>query len=104
MPFWGVSVSPSCITIDYRLIKERRIALYLTLVWAEVPHPKLETYAIQLAGFAKGDRGPVSFLAWQALMESVDYWPMAIIIHKTLEGKPKPVAVSRRDWWKVSLS
>lgn len=25
-------------------------------------------------------------------MESVDYWPMAIIIHKTFGGKPKPVA------------
>jgi len=27
-------------------------------------------------------------------MESVDYWPMAITIHKTFEGKPKLVAVS----------
>ena len=27
-------------------------------------------------------------------MESVDYWPMAIIIHKTFGGKPKPVAAS----------
>lgn len=26
-------------------------------------------------------------------MESVDYWPMAITIHKTLEGKPKLVTV-----------
>ena len=34
----------------------------------------------------------LSASAWQALMESVDYWPMAIIIHKTFGGKPKPVA------------
>jgi hypothetical protein len=27
-------------------------------------------------------------------MESVDYWPMAIIIHKTFGGKLKPVAAS----------
>lgn len=27
-------------------------------------------------------------------MESVDCWPMAIIIHKTLGGKPKPITVS----------
>jgi hypothetical protein len=26
-------------------------------------------------------------------LESVDYWPMAIIIHKTFGGKPKPVTV-----------
>jgi len=36
----------------------------------------------------------LSASAWQALMESVDYWPMAIIIHKTFGGKPKPVAAS----------
>jgi hypothetical protein len=30
--------------------------------------------------------------AWQALLESVDGWPMVIIIHKTIGGKPKPVA------------
>jgi len=61
MPFQGVPMFLGCITIDHRLIEERRIALHLTLVWAEVHHPKLETYAIQLAGFAEGDRGPVSF-------------------------------------------
>lgn len=27
-------------------------------------------------------------------MESVDYWPMAITIHKTFGGKPKLVATS----------
>ena len=27
-------------------------------------------------------------------MESVDYWPMAITIHKALGGKPKPVSAS----------
>jgi hypothetical protein len=27
-------------------------------------------------------------------MESVDYWPMAIIIHKTVGGRPKLVAAS----------
>jgi hypothetical protein len=32
--------------------------------------------------------------ARQALVESVDCWPMAIIIHKTLGGKPKPITAS----------
>jgi len=32
-----------------------------------------------------------------ALKESVDGWPMAIIIPKTIGGQPKPVAVSGRD-------
>ena len=27
-------------------------------------------------------------------MESVDYWPMAIIIHKTFGGKPRQLAAS----------
>ena len=32
--------------------------------------------------------------AQQALVESVDCWPMAIIIHKTLGGKPKLISAS----------
>jgi hypothetical protein len=35
--------------------------------------------------------------ARRARLESVDNWPMAILIHKTLGGKPKPVAVFGRD-------
>ena len=54
-PFQGSPMSLSCTTIDHRLINVRRNVLYLTLVWALVLHPKLETYAIRLAGFAEGD-------------------------------------------------
>ena len=32
----------------------------------------------------------------RAWMESVDGWPMAIIIHKTLGGKPKPASDALR--------
>jgi len=30
-------------------------------------------------------------------MESVDYWPMVIILYKTFGGKPEPVAALGRD-------
>jgi hypothetical protein len=46
----------------------------------------------------------LSATAWQALMESVDQWPMAIIICKTLGGKPTPVTAFGRDRLKVSSS
>jgi hypothetical protein len=32
--------------------------------------------------------------AWQARLESVDSWPMAIIIHKIFGGRPKLVSAS----------
>ena len=37
-------------------------------------------------------------------MESVDGWPMANAVRKTLGGKPWPVAASGRDWPMVSSS
>lgn len=52
--------SHSCITTDRGPVEERTVR-YLTLVWAEVQHPGLETQAIRLAGLAVDDRGPVSF-------------------------------------------
>jgi hypothetical protein len=36
----------------------------------------------------------LSALCRQALLESVDCWPMATIIHMTFGGKPKPIAAS----------
>jgi len=40
-------------------------------------------------------------LPW-ALKESVDSWPMAIIILETFGGQPKPVTALGRDRWVVS--
>jgi hypothetical protein len=37
-------------------------------------------------------------------MESVDEWPMAKLILKTLGGKPKLVSAFGRDWRTVSSS
>jgi hypothetical protein len=76
---------------------------YLTLAQAEALYPKLET-ALFNRPVSWRVTEVLSASAWQALMESVDYWPMAIIIRKTLGGKLKPVAASGRDWWKVSSS
>jgi hypothetical protein len=78
--------------------------LYLTFVWAEAHHPMLEALDYSVSWASLRVIEVLSALAWQALMESVDYWPMAIIIHKTFGGKPKPVTASWRDWWKVSSS
>ena len=39
-----------------------------------------------------------------ALMESVDCWPLAIILTKTLGGKPRSVSGFSCDRWKVSSS
>ena len=47
---------------------------------------------------------PVGLCAQQVMLESVDYWLIANIIHKILGGKLKPVTVFWRDWWKVSSS
>ena len=46
---------------------------------------------------------PAASACW-ALMESVDNWPMANPILKTLGGKPKLVAAFGRDRWTVSSS
>lgn len=60
-----------------------------------------------LAGAIPGTRGRKGgpkthrFALW-ALKESVDGWPMAIIILKTFGGQPKPVAASGRDGRLVS--
>jgi hypothetical protein len=66
--------------------------LHLTFVWAEAHHPKLETWSHSVGPVSLRVTEVLPAAAWQALMKSVDYWPMAITIHKILGGKPKPVA------------
>ncbi len=66
--------------------------LRLTFVWAEAQHPKLETWSHSVGPVSLRMTEVLPAAAWQALMKSVDYWPMAIAIHKILGGKPKPVA------------
>ncbi len=48
--------------------------------------------ALLLAGASQWVSEALSALCWQALSESVDYWPMAISIHQTVGGKPKLIA------------
>ena len=60
---------------------------YPTLAWAEVHHPKLEAASFNRQGSWRVTE-VLSASAWQALMESVDYWPMAIIFTRHLGVSP----------------
>lgn len=57
-----------------------------------------------VVGTPGGARRPAGLVTSQALMGSVDGWPLATITRKTLGGKPKPVTAFGRDWSKVSSS
>ena len=95
-------MSPGREITDRGLIEALRFAL-LTLALAVVPCPRAALSPFTRCGPPEGNRRPVGS-GRRALMESVDNWPMATLILKTIGGKPKPVAVSGRDRWKVSSS
>jgi hypothetical protein len=72
-------MSPSRNTTDLWLIAVRTFGPLPTLAVAEVHHLTLETESFSRQVSWRVTE-VLSASAWQALMESVDYWPMAIII------------------------
>jgi hypothetical protein len=82
-------MSHSCIITDHRPIKVWCFSYTLTFVWAVVLYLK---HALNNWLCDRCLRS-CQLHAWQALLESVDCWPMAIIIHQTFGGKPKLVTV-----------
>ena len=56
---------------------------------------------VEHRGWTRVVRRPMGFAPWDPT-ESVDGWPMAITIRKTLGGQPKPVPACGRDGRLVS--